>query len=79
MNNPRAYELFAGHDAAGKPIWSSDFAKMRPLLEWNDHLGTISATYIPALRRYLLAVTDCRGPKRDNKVRTTHTCSNPQN
>ena len=28
INDPKAYEFFAGHDAGGQPQWTSDFAKI---------------------------------------------------
>ena len=33
---------------------------MKPLLEWRDRMGRVSATYNPALRKYFLCVTDGR-------------------
>jgi hypothetical protein len=58
INDLRAYEFFAGHDAAGQPAWTKDFARITPLLEWNDRLGCVTATWNPALRRYFLCTTD---------------------
>ena len=58
INRLDAYEFFAGHDPAGAPIWTSDFAKIKPLLEWNNHMGCVTATYVPSLRKYLMCVTD---------------------
>jgi hypothetical protein len=61
INDPQAYEFFAGHDAQGRPLWSNDFARIRPLLEWNDHMGIVTVTYVPGLKKYLMCVTDGRG------------------
>ena len=58
MNDISQYEFFAGNDAQGKPKWSSDFGKIKPLLEWNNHMGCVNATYDPALRKYIMCVTD---------------------
>jgi len=58
INDPAAYEFFAGHDAAGQPRWAADFAQIQPLLRWEDHLGCVTATYDPALKKYLMCVTD---------------------
>ena len=58
INDIKAYEFFAGHDAAGKPLWSNDLAKIKPLLEWNNHMGCVTATYVPGLKKYLMCVTD---------------------
>jgi hypothetical protein len=58
INKLKAYEFFAGHDKAGKPIWTSDFEQIKPLIEWNNHMGCATATYVPGLRKYLMCVTD---------------------
>jgi hypothetical protein len=58
INDPAAYEFFAGHDRRNKPIWTKDFAKIQPLLDWNNHLGCVTATYVPGLKRYVMFVTD---------------------
>jgi hypothetical protein len=58
MNDPSAYEFFAGHDARQRPIWTRDFSKIQPLLDWNNHCGCVTATYIPGLKLYLMFVTD---------------------
>ena len=58
INDLKAYEFFAGHDAVGKPVWTPDFANMKPLLEWNNHMGCVTATYVPGLKKYLMCVTD---------------------
>lgn len=58
INDVTKYEFFAGHDAAGKPQWTADFQKIRPLLEWNNNMGCVTATYNAALTKYLMCVTD---------------------
>lgn len=58
MNDPDAYQFFAGHDAEGYPVWTSDFAEIKPLVEWNNHMGCVTATWVPALQKYLMCVTD---------------------
>jgi hypothetical protein len=58
ITNPAAYEFFAGHDRNGKPLWTADFAKIKPLLDWNNHMGCVTATYVPGLKKYLMCVTD---------------------
>ena len=60
MNDASMYEFFAGYGADGKAQWTRDFAKMKPLLEWRDRMGRVSATYNPALRKYFMCVTDGR-------------------
>ena len=58
INDPKAYEFFAGHDASGQPVWTRDFEKIKPLVEWNNHMGCVTATYVPGLKKYLMCVTD---------------------
>ena len=58
MNALSQYEFFAGNDAQGKPKWSSEFSQIKPLLEWNNHMGCVTATYDPALKKYIMCVTD---------------------
>lgn len=51
INDIKAYEFFAGHDANGQAVWTSDYAKIKPLLEWNNHMGCVTATYVPGLKK----------------------------
>jgi hypothetical protein len=58
VNDPRAYEFYAGKDADGNPRWTDDFGKIEPLLEWQNNMGCVTATYNAPLGRYFMAVTD---------------------
>jgi len=58
INDASKYEYFAGHDAAGRPMWTKDFRHIRPLLEWNNNMGCVTVTYNAPLRKYLMCVTD---------------------
>jgi hypothetical protein len=58
INRLEAWEFFAGHDSDGKPIWTHDFDAIKPLLEWNNNMGCVTATYVPGLKKYLMCVTD---------------------
>jgi hypothetical protein len=58
MEDASKYEFFAGRDDSGKAIWSSDFAKVQPILEWDNHLGCVTVTYNAPLKKYLMCVTD---------------------
>jgi hypothetical protein len=58
INDIKAYEFFAGHDSAGKPVWTNRFDSIKPLIEWNNHMGCVTATYVPGLKKYLMCVTD---------------------
>ncbi len=58
INDAAAWEFFAGHDAAGQPVWTSQFDRIKPLIEWNNHMGCVTATYVPGLKKYLMCITD---------------------
>jgi hypothetical protein len=58
INDVAKYEFFAGHDSAGKSVWTSNFARIKPLLHWNNNMGCATATYNPVLKKYLMCVTD---------------------
>lgn len=60
LNDPRAYEFFAGHDADGRPLWTDDFSKIRPLLSWKGRVGCAAMTYNPGRKTYLFCITDGR-------------------
>ncbi len=58
MNDASKYEFFAGDDAQGKPTWTSDLAKSRPIAAWKDNMGCVTMTYNAPLKKYLMWVTD---------------------
>ena len=58
MNDASKYEFFAGRDAAGKPAWSKDLAKSKPIAAWRDNMGCVTMTYDAPLKKYLMCVTD---------------------
>jgi hypothetical protein len=58
INDMSKYEFFSGHDPQGKALWRNDFAKIRPLVEWNDRCGCVTMTYNAGLKKYLMCVTD---------------------
>ena len=60
INDPGAYEFYAGKDADGNPVWTGDFSKIAPLLEWQNNMGCVTVTYNAPLGRYFMAVTDGR-------------------
>jgi hypothetical protein len=57
INDIKKYEFFAGHDATGKPMWTGDFTKIKPLLDWNNNMGVVTVTYDAPLKKYLMCVT----------------------
>jgi hypothetical protein len=58
MNDITKYEFFAGYDSKSEPVWSKDFEKIKPMLEWNNNMGCVTVTYNAPLKKYLMCVTD---------------------
>ena len=58
INNDSRYEFYAGKDAKGNPVWTNDFKKIRPLLEWDNNMGCVTITYNAPLKKYLMCITD---------------------
>jgi hypothetical protein len=58
VNDASQYEFFAGYDARGAARWSHRFEEMKPMLEWPNHLGSVTITYNPGLDRYLMCIAD---------------------
>lgn len=58
VNDPSCYEFFAGHDSQNRPFWTSDFASIKPLLEWSNRVGTVTITYFAPLHKYLMCIVD---------------------
>ena len=58
INDMAKYEFFAGHDAKGNPIWTHDFSKIKPLVDWNNNCGSVTMTYDPGLKKYLMCIID---------------------
>jgi alpha-L-fucosidase len=58
INDAAQYEFFGGHDEKGKAVWTSDFSRIQPLLEWDNNMGCVTITYNAPLKRYLMCVTD---------------------
>jgi len=58
INDLKAYEFYTGHDKDGNPLWTSEFSAIKPLLDWNNNMGCVTATYVPGLKKYLMCVTD---------------------
>lgn len=65
INDPMAWEFYAGTDERGNARWTGDFGGIEPLLEWNGHMGIVTATYMAPLQKYIMCVTNGRGPKAD--------------
>lgn len=60
INDPKAYEFYGGKDSEGNAVWTNDFSRIEPLLEWQNNMGCVTVTYNAPLKRYFMAVTDGR-------------------
>jgi hypothetical protein len=58
INDITKYEFFGGRDEKGKPVWTADFGRIQPLLEWDNNMGCVTVTYDAPLKKYLMCVTD---------------------
>jgi hypothetical protein len=58
INDASRYEYYSGKDAQGNPLWTSDFKKIKPLLEWDNNMGCVTMTYNAGLKKYLMCITD---------------------
>ena len=58
MNDASKYEFFGGNDVSGHPIWTRDFSRIKPLVDWNNNTGCVTMTYDAPLEKYLLVITD---------------------
>jgi hypothetical protein len=58
INDASKYEFFGGNDEKGRPIWTNEFAKIKPLVDWNNRCGCVTMTYNAPLKKYILCITD---------------------
>lgn len=53
INNASSWEFWGGESAG----WVPDIAGARPLLVWRQKTGVVTASYVPALQKYIVAIT----------------------
>jgi len=58
MNDASKYEFYSGKDGQGNTVWTNDFKKIKPLLEWDNNMGCVTVTYNAPLKKYLMCITD---------------------
>lgn len=58
INNISAYEFYCGKDSKGNPVWTNDFNRIKPLVEWDNNMGCVTITYNAPLKKFLMCVTD---------------------
>ena len=60
INDASKYEFYGGKDEKGNTVWTKDFKKIKPILEWNNNMGCVTVTYNAPLKKYFMCVTDGR-------------------
>jgi len=58
INDISKYEFFAGYNEKGAVIWTNDFSKIKPMLEWNNNMGCVTISYNAPLKKYFMCITD---------------------
>ncbi len=58
INDVAAYEFYAGRGSDGRPVWSREFADIKPLAAWRHRMGCTTITYDAPLKKFLMCVTD---------------------
>ncbi len=58
MNNRAKYEFFSGHDRHERAIWTRDFYRIKPLVNWSHNCGCVTMTYDAPLKKFLMCITD---------------------
>jgi hypothetical protein len=54
---PQGFEFWAGKTPEGKDRWSDKVAEAEPMVRWDDHLGALSMSYLPATKRWWLVIS----------------------
>jgi hypothetical protein len=57
INDRSQYEYFAGCDARSNPLWTRDFAAIKPIMQWEDNAGCVTMTWNHPLKKYFMCVT----------------------
>lgn len=57
MNDRSKYEFYGGRDGSGNPVWTHNFAEVKPLIEWIDNCGCVTMTYNAPLKKYIMCIT----------------------
>ncbi len=58
MNNRAKYEFFSGQDRHERALWTWDFYRIKPLVNWSHNCGCVTMTYDAPLKKFLMCITD---------------------
>jgi hypothetical protein len=56
LRDRASWTFFAGLDGAGRPVWTGDIAKRRPVFEYPANCQRVDVVYDAGIRRYLMAL-----------------------
>lgn len=59
INTKSSYEYLAGRRTNGSPLWSTNFADVKPLFQWASRCGITNITYFPKIQKYIAVI--CAG------------------
>jgi hypothetical protein len=59
LNDRANWEFYCGkgEGESEPPCWTADVEKAKPILTWGGRVGTVTATWHPAMKRFLFAIT----------------------
>ena len=60
MDNAVSMSFLRVMTRKGKAIWTHDFSRIKPMLKWDNNMGSVTMTYDAPLKKYLMVVTDGR-------------------
>jgi hypothetical protein len=57
MNDRSKYGSLGGYDPSRHAIWTRDFSKIKPLVDWNNTCGCLTMTYNAPMKKYRRRIT----------------------
>ena len=57
INQRQAWEYYCGEASGEGECWTAEVSKAAPILTWKGRVGTVTATWHPVLKRFLVAIT----------------------
>lgn len=64
INNGANWQFFAGLSGTNA-TWTSDINAAQPIVWWDNHMGCVTITYNPGLKKWFMCVTDGRYTSED--------------
>jgi hypothetical protein len=54
---PQGFEFWAGKTPEGLDRWAEKVTEAQPMVRWDDHLGALAMSYLPATKRWWLVIS----------------------